>query len=99
MTRSPAYDAVSLCEQAARQEFYKAELLNNLGRVYLMSGQRKKAYDMFKKGIETDPEFFKNHLCLEAMGVRSRPVFGFLGRNHPVNVVTGKTMRRLGLRV
>ncbi|HEX9897608.1 MAG TPA: tetratricopeptide repeat protein, partial [Candidatus Methylomirabilis sp.] len=67
MNRSPAHNPIKLCETAARQEFFKAELLNNLGRVYLMSGKRRKAYEAFRKGVEVDSNYFLNLECLQAM--------------------------------
>ena len=97
--RSKDHDSVDLCERAARQEFYKAELLHNLGRVYLLRGQLSKARETFSRGVEIDSSYFPNLLWIEKMGVRSKPVFGFIRRNHPINRLAGKTLNRLGLRV
>ena len=49
-------DGVKLCEAAVGKEFYRAELFLNLGRVYLLAGNRKKAHQAFRKGMALDKE-------------------------------------------
>ncbi len=91
-------EAVLLCERAVQKEFFRQELFLNLGRVYLVSGNRRKAHTAFRKGMALDRE---NRLLrgeLEKMGIRKPPVFRFLDRNHPVNKWSGKMLHRLRLR-
>ena len=91
-------EAVLLCERAVQKEFFRQELFLNLGRVYLISGNRRKAHIAFRKGMALDRE---NRLLrgeLEKMGIRKPPVFQFLDRRHPINKITGKVLHRLRLR-
>jgi tetratricopeptide (TPR) repeat protein len=90
--------AIELCEKAARRHFYQADLLHNLGRVYLMSGQRGKAHVTFREGMGLGDDADRNFEGLEEMGVRIKPVFSFLDRKHPLNKYAGMTLKRLGMR-
>jgi Flp pilus assembly protein TadD len=91
-------EAVMLCEKAAEKEFYRPELLLNLGRVYLLAGNRRKAHMAFRKGMTLDRENNELKSDLELMGVRKSPVIPFLDRKHPINKLAGKVLYRLHLR-
>lgn len=89
------YDrAISLCLMAAEKEFYNPEIYLNLGRVFLLNGQKAIAVRAFRKGLKYDSA---NTLLLEEMkrlGVRRRPVLSFLPRHNLFNkylgMLTGK---------
>ncbi|MBI5642195.1 MAG: hypothetical protein HY954_01825 [Deltaproteobacteria bacterium] len=90
------YDkAISLCLMAAEKEFYNPEIYLNLGRIFLLNGQKSVAVRAFRKGLKFDNS---NHSLLHEMrnlGVRRRPVLTFLPRQNVVNkylgmIITGK---------
>jgi tetratricopeptide (TPR) repeat protein len=87
-----------LCEKAVEREFYRPELFLNLGRVYMLAGNRRKAHMAFRKGLALDRENRDIRVQLERMGVRKPPVFPFLDRRHPINKLAGKVLYRLRLR-
>ncbi len=91
-------EAVLLCEKAVQKEFFRQELFLNLGRVYLISGNRRKAHLAFRKGMALDRENRPLRSELVKMGIRKPPVFRFLDRNHPINKWSGKMLHRLRLR-
>jgi len=91
-------DAVDLCEKAVRIEFYRPELFLNLGRVYLLTGNKRKAHQTFWKGYSLDRDNRELRSELEKMGIRKPPVFPFLDRKHPLNKVVGKALYNLRLR-
>jgi tetratricopeptide (TPR) repeat protein len=91
-------EGLLLCEKAVEREFYRPELFLNLGRVYLLGGNRRKAHMAFRKGLALDRENRDIRLQLERMGVRKPPVFPFLDRRHAINRFAGKVLYRLRLR-
>ncbi len=91
-------DAVDLCEKAVRIEFYRPELFLNLGRVYLLAGNKRKAHQTFWKGFALDRDNKELRAELEKMGIRKPPVFPFLDRKHPLNKIVGKALYNLRLR-
>jgi tetratricopeptide (TPR) repeat protein len=91
-------EGLVLCEKAVEREFYRSELFLNLGRVYLLAGNRRKAHMAFRKGMALDRENRDIRAQLERMGVRKAPVFPFLDRRHPINKFAGKVLYRLRLR-
>jgi len=91
-------EALGLCEEAVRKDPYDAELRHNLGMAYLVSGRKRRAYEIFTEGSRLDPRNVTNRQELEFMGVRRPPVFTFLPRGHRVNRLAGRTLKRLRLR-
>jgi Tfp pilus assembly protein PilF len=81
---------VALCEKAVSMEFYRSELFLNLGRVYIVMGNKKKAHMAFRKGMALDRDNRSLRMELERMGYRKPPVFPFLDRQHPINKVAGR---------
>ena len=98
LAEGKAREATQLCEKAVQMEFFRAELFLNLGRVYLVSGNRKKAHMAFRKGLALDRENRNLQKELDKMGIRKQPVFPFLERKHPINKLAGKVLYRLRLR-
>ena len=84
-----ATKAISLCEKAVEKEFFRAELFCNLGKVYLIKGDRMKAYMAFKQGLSIDKKNIELQNELKKMGIRKQPVFSFLSRNNIVNHLAG----------
>jgi tetratricopeptide (TPR) repeat protein len=67
----------------------------NLGRVLLDRGDRMSARENFMKAYKRDNTNAPAALELSRMGVRKKPVFPFLGRDHPLNKYLGKLRHRL----
>lgn len=69
----------------------------NLGKLYLRAGRKTHAIETFRKGLACGklPEAVK---VLESLGLRKKPVFGFLPRDHFLNKYSGKLFKKLGLR-
>ena len=66
-----------------------------LGRVYLEASSRKLAYETFQSGLRVDPSYRPLVQALVGMGVRKRPVVGFLHRDNMINVGLGKIMHAI----
>lgn len=88
-------EAIRLCKQAAGAEFYNPELLLNLGRVALDAGDRRTAFDAFRQGLALHDGHPELRAQIRRLGIRRRPLFGFLKRNHPVNRLAGQLRLRL----
>ncbi|HKY32321.1 MAG TPA: tetratricopeptide repeat protein [Candidatus Polarisedimenticolia bacterium] len=88
-------EAIEMCEKALSVEFYNPDLYLNVARVYLTAGERRRAHKALCQGLRIE----KGHAGLIAeirrMGVRRRPVFGFLPRHHVLNRLTGAFVSRL----
>lgn len=91
--RSP--EAIKMCEQAARREFYDADLFCNLGIVYMRNRQRGKAFKMFQRGLALRPTHRRILAELDRHDRRTQPLFGFLPRNHTLNRIAGRLVWRL----
>jgi tetratricopeptide (TPR) repeat protein len=81
---------LKLCKAALNNDIVNPEVYWILGQVYLLTGQRNKAYRTFKNGlfIHNDCAYLKT--ALRKLGVRKNSVFSFLSRNHSLNVFAGK---------
>jgi hypothetical protein len=75
-------------------EFYNPDLYLNVAKVYMAAGERRRAHKALCQGLRIE----KGHPGLIAemkrMGVRRRPLFGFLPRNHVLNRFTGRLVSR-----
>lgn len=91
-------EAASLCIWALKQEPRIAVHYLNLGRIHLLTGNKKEAFRMFRRGLS----FAKDHPAivreLRQLGFRKRPLLPFLSRENPLNKYLGKALARLGLR-
>lgn len=98
LCRKRGNEAIRLCEESVQPECFHSDLYLNLGRVYLLSGQRNRAFRAFMEGMRTgddNPELLAE---IQAMGVRRPPVFTFLDRGHVANKWAGLALHRMGLR-
>lgn len=93
MAAGRTHDAIEMCERALTVEFYNPDLYLNLARVFLAAGDRKRAHKALCQGLRIE----KGHAGLIAevrrMGLRRRPLFRFLPRNHVLNRMTGQLVR------
>jgi tetratricopeptide (TPR) repeat protein len=82
--------AIDLCRRAVDLEFYNPDHFANLSRVYLASGNRKKALETAEAGLKDHPDHEPLLAARRAIGVRAKPPVPFLDRKHPVNVSLGQ---------
>jgi tetratricopeptide (TPR) repeat protein len=87
-------EAIKYCQAATGLEQFDAELHFNLGRVYLLAGRRKRAYQSLLRGLRLQPDHAGIRRELQRMGRRRRPVLPFLARGNALNVLLGR--RRTG---
>lgn len=77
--------ALELCRQAAREEFFNPALYRNLARVHLTFGFKAEGVRYLRRGLMIDPTNEEILRDLGELGVRRRPSLGFLPRGHLVN--------------
>lgn len=89
-------EACGLCARALRQDPVDPAIYLNLGRILRIAGKKEHAIRVLRKGLK--------HGCvakiraeIEGMGIRRRLVFVSLGREHPVNRISGLLLSRLQL--
>jgi Flp pilus assembly protein TadD len=89
--------AVSLCKEAIKNDPKKSVHFLNLGKVYLVAGQKKDAIRTLNMGLRygNDREIINE---LKRFGLRRAPVIPFLSRDNSLNVALGKLLSRWGLR-
>ena len=95
MARGRSREAVRLCEQAAKREFYDPDLFCNLGIVYMRNRERRRAFECYRRGLALRPDHQRIHRELDRHGLRGEPLFGFLPRDHTANRVAGRVRSRL----
>jgi tetratricopeptide (TPR) repeat protein len=89
------YDkAISLCLMAAEKEFYNPEIYLNLGRIFLLNGQKSVAFKAFRKGLRFDNSHTGIIGEVRRLGIRRRPVLSFLSRGNTVNRLLGMLIVR-----
>jgi len=81
--------ARTLCESAAKQEFFNPELYLNLARVYLAVGRRPEALRYLRRGQMIDPGHAAIREAIADLGMRRLPIVPFLPRRHLVNRMLG----------
>lgn len=88
---------IQACFQTLKEDPYNADHYLNLGRIYLLAGDRGLALDIFRKGIKlgSNPQIMQ---ALRTYEVRKPPVFKSLPRHHSLNRNFGKILSVLGLR-
>ncbi len=82
--------ALQLCETALERNYFHPDLYCNLGRIYIMTDAREKAYSMFRKGLIVDDGNKDLISEMKKMGLRKKPVFPFLKRQNLLNRIAGQ---------
>lgn len=85
--------AVDLCRMSIETEPEKPVHNLNLGKVYLASGNKQKAHEAFREGLEKGGDEEVLHM-LVALGMRNPPVIKALSRSHPLNKFLGRLFYR-----
>lgn len=95
--RRQVQKAVALCTGALQEEPNNPVHYLNLGRIYLLAGQKNKAILTWRRGLR----FGRNQYIvneLKHLGMRRPPVLESLGREHPLNRYLGILFKKLGIR-
>lgn len=88
-------EARSLCEDAAKQEFFNPDLYLNLAKVFLRFGRRSEALKYLRRGQMIDPGHGEIREAIASLGSRRLPILPFLPRRHPVNRALGTARSRV----
>ncbi len=92
------YDnAISICLMALGKEFYNPDIYCNLGRIFLLNGQKATAIKAFRRGLAFDSSHPGLIEEIKKLGIRRKPIIPFLPRSNPINKFLGLLAKRLGL--
>ena len=85
--------AVSLCLIAANKEFYSPDIYLNLGKIFLLNGQKSNAIKTFRKGLSYDTSGGMIMSEMKNLGLRRKRIIVFLSRQNMINRFLGKLMK------
>ncbi|MEO7795690.1 MAG: tetratricopeptide repeat protein [Thermoanaerobaculia bacterium] len=88
-------EGLRLCEHAVRAQFYHPDCHLNLARVHVLAKNRKGAVNAIAQGLALDPKNAALRALQNDIGIRRKPVLGFLSRNNAVNRTLGKLRRQM----
>jgi tetratricopeptide (TPR) repeat protein len=88
-------EAIEACERAAERDDFNADLLANLGWVYLLANRRTSALACIEKGLRLDRDSPRLKALLQRAERRSAPVIPRLARSHLMNRSLGRLRRLL----
>lgn len=88
-------EGLRLCQHAVKTQFYHPDCHLNLARVHVLAKNRRGAVASIAQGLALDPRNSALRALQNEIGVRKRPVVGFLSRNNPVNRTLGKLRRQV----
>jgi hypothetical protein len=89
-----APEGARFCEIAIQKEPYQAEHYVVLARIWQAGRSRQKMVQAIDRGLKEIP---KSQVLLELrgeIGYRAQNAVGFLPREHPLNVMLGRMMRK-----
>jgi tetratricopeptide (TPR) repeat protein len=95
--RGQVQKGIALCSEALESEPENGLHFLNLGRIYLVAGNKEEAIRVFRKGLG----FGQNKeitSILDAIGTRSPLLFPSLSRKNPLNRYLGKVLSWIGFR-
>ncbi len=91
------HSAAEACRESIKREPNNSLHYLILGRILLMSGDKRKTIETFRQGLKIGP----NPLIiteLKKLGLRRPAILKSLKRDHPFNRVLGKLLGSVGLR-
>jgi Flp pilus assembly protein TadD len=83
-------EALRLCRRATNLSPYDPTNLVNLAKVYRLIGDRGAAYRSLRTAWALDRRHSGAQMELARMGMRRRPVLGWLPRDHRLNIFLGR---------
>jgi tetratricopeptide (TPR) repeat protein len=95
--RGQVQKGILLCSAAIEREPENGVHYLNLGRIYLVAGNKQEAIRIFRKGLAYGPNQEIVWL-LESIGTRKPPIIRSLSRDNLINKFLGKLLGKLGLR-
>lgn len=95
--RGQVQKGIVFCREALEREPENTVHYLNLGKIYLLGGNKQEGIGVFRKGLAfgSNPEMIR---LLDAIGTRKPPVIRSLSRDNPLNKYLGKLLCKLGLR-
>jgi tetratricopeptide (TPR) repeat protein len=95
--RGQVQKGMLFCKEALEREPENTVHYLNLGRIYLVAGNKQEAIGVFRKGLAygTNQEIIG---LLDSIGTRKPPTIGSLSRDNFINKYLGKLLGKLGLR-
>jgi tetratricopeptide (TPR) repeat protein len=81
---------IDLCNEALKREVFHPDFYMNLAKLYIFVNNRSMALKMLQRGLKIDSKNKDILNMMKELGIRRKPVFPFLKREHPVNKFTGK---------
>jgi tetratricopeptide (TPR) repeat protein len=95
--RRQMHKAAMLCNEALQEEPGNPVHYLNLGRIYLLAGQKNRAIQAWRRGLRIgrNPQIA---LELRKLGLRKPPLLKALGREHPLNKYLGMMLKKMGMR-
>ncbi len=83
-----------LCRDAASKEMLDGDVFLNLACAELESNNRKRAIDAIQHGLKIDAGHARLNRACARLDCRKRICLGFLPRDHGLNRLLGRLMRR-----
>ena len=83
-------EGLKLCEHSLKIQYYEADNHWNLARVQALAGERLAALLTVDHGLKLDPSHQGLIEAQRELGVRKKPMIGFLSRENPLNVFLGR---------
>ncbi len=87
--------ALELCQSAVKEEFFNPEAYCVLARLHVAFGFKAEAVRFFERAAHIDPGDAGIREQIRILGVRKRPVLGFLKRDHRLNRWFGRIRHRI----
>jgi len=95
--RGQIQKGIALCSEALENEPENVTHFLNLGKIYLVAGNKQEAIRVLRKGLALGLNEEITDL-LDAIGTRKPPLFPALGRKNPLNKYLGQLLSWLGFR-
>ena len=83
-------EAIDMCRSALKRGTRNALCHLHMAKIYLLADSRRKAFEALERGLVLSPRHPDLMRLQREMGVRQRPVIGFLSRDNPLNVRLGR---------
>ncbi len=90
MVHAGDLSGLNFCRQAAALETRLADVFYNLALVEFRLNHRYRGCVAVAKGLRLDSRHLGLLRLRREMGVRRKPVVGFLSRDNPINIMLGK---------
>ena len=87
--------ALELCREAAREEFFHPVHYLKLARLHIACGFKAEAVRLLRRGLMIDPGHAEIAAMMSGLGVRRRPPVAFLRRQHAVNRWAGWLLHKI----